>query len=951
VLEGANSSLGPRRKRHAKGNAGGPSTALAVVAVVASRPSASARALGQPKASGIIPVSFTEGIPMQNGGRDPLLSRRRFLGSSALAAGGALRPAASGGDGATTAEFTLAQSEDRGAAASLPLLPAMGDARWIWYPSGRTLANTFVLFRRDLDLQSAPRSATGWITADSRYLLEVNGHRIQWGPAPCDPRVLDLDPMDLASVLRAGRNTLGVTVLYYGHGEGTWPAGKPGFLFRLDVEADSGGTQIVVSDSSWRAHLSRAWRAGQYKRWYLRSLQEEFDARLHPWGWSEPTYKIDAAWVDAMVLDGPNDKPALCTRYGEYMTDVAPRPDSCSLQPRTIPPLRETWVPVTRLAESHSLRWLRPPEEYFAVLAPSAYEADREPCAQAIGPSRWRVDLDGDRGAVLTFELAEQVVGWPEFQIDAEAGTVVEILVHEAHTPGGPPLMNSHFHSWSRFIGSGGVRSFRTFDFESCRWIQLHVRGPRGRAVVSDVGVLRREFPWPEHPVVRCSEPALQRLFDASVNTLRNSAQETLVDGMARERQQYSGDCGHQTHAVYLAFAETRLPARFLATFSRGLTAEGYFLDCWPAWDRLARIAQRQLDLTGWGPILDHGVGFAFDCHYHYMYTGRPEDVAEPFPRLLRFADYLRGLRRSDGLLPVEGIGTPSVWIDHDAYLQQRHKQCAFNLYSAAMFEHALAPLCRAFGQSTRAEAAVALGRALLEATQHHFWSAESRSFVDNLPWLGAEGAPRLSDRALATAVLFDQCPGGDTARAARALVDCPAEMGFSYPANAGWRLWALARLRQPGAILQDLRGRWATMPSVILNNTLQESWTSPPDSSAQWSHCPVAPLYVLYMSLVGLKPLSPGFGGVELRPQLGDLGDLEVVAHTVRGPIRFASTGPPDARDVRVTLPGACPGELVVPVSERTGLDRVPCTADPVDLARYRLAPGRETRFTLRSA
>ena len=50
-------------------------------------------------------------------------------------------------------------------------LPNLAPARWIWYPSGRTLANTFILFRRVLELPRKPRRATGWIAADSRYLL------------------------------------------------------------------------------------------------------------------------------------------------------------------------------------------------------------------------------------------------------------------------------------------------------------------------------------------------------------------------------------------------------------------------------------------------------------------------------------------------------------------------------------------------------------------------------------------------------------------------------------------------------------------------------------------------------------------------------------------------------------------------------------------------------------
>jgi hypothetical protein len=94
-----------------------------------------------------------------------------------------------------------------------------------------------------------------------------------------------------------------------------------------------------------------------------------------------------------------------------------------------------------------------------------------------------------------------------------------------------------------------------------------------------------------------------------------------------------------------------------------------------------------------------------------------------------------------------------------------------------------------------------------------------------------------------ATAVLFDQCPGGDITAAVRALAECPKEMGLSYPANAGWRLWALAKAGRADVLVKDLRERWATMDSVKWNNTLQEGWKASQDSSSRWSHCAVAPL------------------------------------------------------------------------------------------------------------
>ncbi len=830
-------------------------------------------------------------------------------------------------------------------AADRPRLPDLAPAEWIWYPSGRTLQNTFVLFRREVELAAAPRRATGWIAADSRYRLEVNGRRIQWGPAPADPRWAEADPIDLTNVLVPGRNAIGSTVLYFGQGDGTWPIGRPGFLFWLEIEHADGRTERVVSNDQWSCLLSRAWPPGHYKRWFLRSLQEEFDARRYPYGWSSAAFKAGEDWLKPIVIGKSPNKPALANAYDDYQFGTGGGPADAELRPRTIPMLVESDVPAAKLSESLWLRWTRPAEDYFDFRTPDPFQVERSAVAVESEPGQWLVNLDGQRAAVLTFEFAEQVVGWPHFTIEAPAGTIVEMLVHEAHQLGGPPLLNTHFDAWTRFTCKDGVNDFETFDFESLRWLQLHIRGGAGPVKIRRVGALRRKFPWPQQPHVRCSEPALQRLFDASINTLHNCAQETLVDGMARERQQYSGDGAHQMHAVYYTFGESRLLARFVDTFSQGMTKDGYFLDCWPAYDRLARLMERQLDLTNWGPILDHGVEFNFDCWNYFLYTGNLKMLSEPYARLLRFADYLRSIITPDGLLPVENFGIPSVWIDHVAYREQRHKQCAFNLYAAAMLEHALAPLCTVFGDSASAAAARQTGRALHSASVARFWDPQRAVFVNNRPWLAAEKEPRLCDRSLATAILFDQCPKGQTQSAVKALAECPTEMGLSYPCNAGWRLWALAKEGRADVIVQDLRQRWATMDSVRLNNTLQEDWTAVPDSGQQWSHCAVVPLYVAFMSLAGIRPLEPAFQRVEVRPQLASLPDLDLRAHTVRGPIQFTASGASGNRELTLAFPPGCEAELVLPREESVNLPASP-RETPAGWARYHVP---EKSVTLR--
>ena len=824
----------------------------------------------------------------------------------------------------------------------------LSPAEWIWYPSERTLPNTFIFFRREFSVHGPVRRATGWICADSRYSLNVNGSRIQWGPAPSDPRWMEVDPLDITSRIREGENVIAATVLYYGHGDGTSPAGKPGFIFRLEVESGDGSVTQIVSDGAWLCRPARSWPAGHYKRWYVRSLQEEFDARLYPSGWDSPGFTPDEGWRGAALLPGssPASTP-IASRYSEYALDLGADINACGLRARSIPLMWESIVAAERLSSSFYAAWRMRPEEYFDFLTPDAYTVDARTPALPRGERAWSVTLEEGKGSILTFEFAEEGIGWPTFAIDAPAGTTVELMVQESHDAALLTLLNTHYHAWARFTCAEGFNRFETFDYEALRWVQLHIRGKAGSVTVSDVALRRRTYAWSRTPSVTTSDETVNRLIAASINTVRNSVHELAVDGMGRERQQYSGDGSHQLHAVYLAFGEWAQPARFLKTFSQGITQEGFFLDCWPAYDRLARLWERQIQSSYWGPLIDHGVGFVFDCMHHYLYTGDREALQEPFPRLVRFFTYLRALRRDDGLLPVENLGVPSIYIDHLAYKKQKHKQCAFNLYAVAMLRHALPPLCALFGENGWGEESLALASDILARTQEVFWDGAERMYVANRPWANEEGEKRTCDRSLALGILYDLCPGGDTAPALSRLAEAPPSMGFSYPANACWRLWALARGGRPDVILNDFRTRWAAMYSVHHNNTLQEFWSELPDTRSVMSHsCPV-PLYLLYMGIAGIQPLAPGFTRCMVRPQPGDLEKISLVAPTVKGDIQFESFGLRGNRRLSVTMPAGCTGELTVDTRESLPLTALTSGPEP-RIRRYLLPPGRRTDVTL---
>jgi len=284
------------------------------------------------------------------------------------------------------------------------------------------------------------------------------------------------------------------------------------------------------------------------------------------------------------------------------------------------------------------------------------------------------------------------------------------------------------------------------------------------------------------------------------------------------------------------------------------------------------------------------------------------------------------------------------VWIDN-GYARARHKQLAFNLFTAAVLKTALGPIGALAGDLAGEKRWGAAATQLEAACVRRFWSSERSLFVSNLPWEDEEAATRLDDRSIATALLFDQCPRGRVAESVAALARPPGSMVLSYPANSHWRMQALARHGRPDAVLRELRERWAVLPSVRLNNTTPEDWNVRPDSSDQWSHCAVGPLFVLFMDLAGIRPAAPGFERVVVRPQLGDLPEVELTCHTPRGPIAFQAEPQEEGHHVRITLPAGCPGELRLPVRTGRGVVLTP-EDEALGLERFALPPGQTTEF-----
>jgi len=261
-------------------------------------------------------------------------------------------------------------------------------AHWIWYPGKREAVNWHFLARKAFRLDRPVGRAVLRITAHSDYVLFINGTRLGAGPVPCDPRRQSYDSYDVARLLRAGVNVIGVIGHNYGLGVHWQYKGPGGLLAQLDLD-----DQTIATDGSWRVSDATGWRAASPRMFFSNGLLETLDLRTRPEGWLGGDFD-DAGWLPAEVI-GPH-----------------PVKPWTALVPREIPPLEEaplTFTPLARgrfnLRGVHVIRFdgiISPGKNGLAYAQSRVYSA--EEC-----PARLVFECDDACKVFLNGRLAHEV--------------------------------------------------------------------------------------------------------------------------------------------------------------------------------------------------------------------------------------------------------------------------------------------------------------------------------------------------------------------------------------------------------------------------------------------------------------------------------------------------------------------------------------------------------------
>jgi len=228
-------------------------------------------------------------------------------------------------------------------------------AKWIWEDGEAMPRNSYLCARKVFNAPRGLRAATIRITADSRYVLYLNGERLGQGPVRSWPFEQSFDTYEVGDRLRPGKNVVSVLVHHFGTSTFQYVVGRGGLLCQVDLVSKNKKKVSVGTDYSWRVLEYEAYDRRVPRMSCQQAWAEIYDAREEFAGWTGLDFD-DSKWKRAKVIGSVGTKPWT------------------SLSERTIPFLTEESVPPVAIVRK---RVVKPPKVHWCFdLKPNLLPGD-----------------------------------------------------------------------------------------------------------------------------------------------------------------------------------------------------------------------------------------------------------------------------------------------------------------------------------------------------------------------------------------------------------------------------------------------------------------------------------------------------------------------------------------------------------------------------------------------
>ena len=163
--------------------------------------------------------------------------------------------------------------------------------KWLSFEHTQSEPNTWLIFRKNVTLESVPKSLIAQIAVDSKYWLWINDRLVVFegglkrGPAR---NATYYDEVEIAPYLTGGNNTIAILVWFFGkNGFSHISSGLAGLWF----EAIAPGIEII-SDGTWRGMVYSAYQNTDepLPNYRLPESNIRFDARREVVDWNKKSF-------------------------------------------------------------------------------------------------------------------------------------------------------------------------------------------------------------------------------------------------------------------------------------------------------------------------------------------------------------------------------------------------------------------------------------------------------------------------------------------------------------------------------------------------------------------------------------------------------------------------------------------------------------------------------------
>jgi alpha-L-rhamnosidase len=696
------------------------------------------------------------------------------------------------------------------------------------------------------------------VTADSRFVLFVNGEEVARGPARSSAGRLNYHRVDLAPRLQAGENTVAALVRFYGRPGPWWQPSRPSNELGFGSFAFEAPALDLFSDSSWRG-LPAPYQREVNESWALLPPipHEIVDGALVPDGWTTAKFD-DSGWPFARELQASILSENPWRIEGDTYSPI----EYCDLEPLTsieLPLVELAAVPLRRAGDA---------DPVVAYLESKASEQDRGVSMRVFDAGRitlatpW-IEMTGSRGAALDLYAGE------ELRPDGSIEILPRCYAARYRLAGNKP---------ERFDG-----------FEACGFRYLGVVADAG-IEVHGIGATERRYPRVESASFACDDPELEAIWAAGARTVDVCSTDAFLDCPGREQRAWLADSYVQILVSLVTNPDTKLVRQMLRLGAEGRRSDGL----------RPMVAACDLALTA-TTSPDFSLHWLRALARYYEYSGDAETVFELLPAAREVLDGLELARGEDGLLTnVPGW----VFIDW-AQVERADIIGAFNaLYACALDDYR--SLADQLSYDPRG-AIKASERA--ERTRQAFevlWDEERGVYVDAADKLGPRR--RVSQHTNALAILSGCAPASRWDRMLDYILTPDRLVVTLTPADVATDFMVLLKTQwddpsksrkfdvetnviaaQPffchfvhqavaragrRVLIPDLCRQWASQ-LVSGHGTFAEFWEASSSNFSRAHGWSSTPTFDLATYVLGIRPTEPGCRQVTVSPLFGSLSRL----------------------------------------------------------------------------